>query len=791
MPRRLATTVRVALAGAAAGGCLLAAAQTAPSPSPLPSPAPAPAPQPSPAPVPSPTPAPSQAPAPRPGSTPAPAPPAPGGETLAPVEITGSRGDDTDERRRSTAAKIVVGREEIEKFGDSTLGDVLRRLPGVTIGGTPGRGGAIRMRGLGNGYTQILLDGERVPPGFSLDSIPPDQIERIEILRAPTAETGARAIAGTINIVTREGYKARVNDVRLNASAERDGLQGGGSWTRNVVLGDWTANWTVSAFGFRRHDDSVTEIVDDRLADGVRVGEQTIRSRSENRGGGLNANGRLQWRSAVAGGDTVTLTPFLFANRYRYRADATLEQPFGTTPALYDAAATDGDGGVTIARLNAQWNARLDGESRLELRAGGGTRSLQNTSLRRESSGGVPTRSLEGSRDARDRTLTGSAKLVRSLFEDHSLVVGAETEAERLRDDRRTLQDGVRILDEFDEALQAGTTRLAGYAQDEWNITPQWAAHAGLRWESIRTRGSGLAGEDASRNRSSVWTPLFHTTWKPDPKSRDQVRLSLTRSYKSPTLDQLVARPSVSSRYPVSGPNTPTQVDRAGNPDLKPELAQGVDLAVERYLPSSGILSANLFHRRITDYIRNVITLEPVAYSPVPRYVSRPRNVGDATTSGLELEAKFRASDVAAALPRVDVRLNTSLFRSRVKEVPGPDNRLDQQPSATANAGFDYRMAGRPVSFGGNVNVTPGYTARLSETQTASTSRRVVVDAYAAWTVNPNLMLRMTASNLAALDDVAVSRVDGPDASGLPVRESTTVSQSTRLSLQLRVEMKL
>ena len=165
-------------------------------------------------------------PAPAPATPPAaPGPAAPAGTTpateqLAPVNITGSRPDDVQERRQSTAAKIVIGREEIDRFGDSTLGDVLKRLPGVTIQGRPGRGGAIRLRGLGSGYTQILLDGERVPPGFSLDSLTPDQIERIEILRAPTAETGARAIAGTINIITREGYSKRVNDLRLNAAYE-------------------------------------------------------------------------------------------------------------------------------------------------------------------------------------------------------------------------------------------------------------------------------------------------------------------------------------------------------------------------------------------------------------------------------------------------------------------------------------------------------------------------------------------------------------------------------------------
>lgn len=764
MPRRLATTVRVALAGAAAGGWVLAAAQ-APAPAPGAAPAPAPA--------------------------PAPASTADDGQTLAPVEITGTRGDTTEERRRSTAGKIVVGRDEIERFGDATLGDVLRRLPGVTIGGRPGRGGPIRLRGLGSGYTQILLDGERVPPGFSLDSIPPDQIERIEILRAPTAETGARAIAGTINIVTREGTRRRVNDVRANLSGERDGLQGGASWTRNVVLGDWTANGTVSAYGFGRDDGSRTEVAAARLADGVRVGAQSLASRSRTSGGGLNANARLQWRSPRAGGDTLTLTPVFFSNRYDVRGTGTLEQRLGTMPPPYDAVDFDGDGGVTIARLNGQWNTRLGPESRLEARAGLGTRALESGTRRRESTQGLLSRTLDDRREARDRTWSASAKLVRGLFEDHSVTAGVEVEGERLRDERRTLQDGQPILGEFDEALRAGTLRLAGYAQDEWNPTPSWAVNAGLRWESIATRGSGLAGEDAPRHTSAVWTPLFHTTWRPDPKSRDQVRLSLTRSYKPPMLGQLVARPAPSTRYAVGGPNTPTSPDRAGNPDLKPELAIGVDLAVERYLPASGLLSANVFHRRIRDHIRNQTTLEPVAYSPVPRYVSRPRNVGDASVTGLELEAKFRASEVLASLPRTDVRLNASAFRSRVQQVSGPDNRLDGQPSATANAGFDHRLAGVPIAFGGNVNWIPGFSTRLSETQTASQSRKLVVDAYAAWTVGPHLTLRLSASNLAALDDVAVSRVDGPDASGLTVRESSTTVQPTRLSVQLRAEMKL
>ncbi|MDP3224434.1 MAG: TonB-dependent receptor plug domain-containing protein, partial [Rubrivivax sp.] len=100
-------------------------------------------------------------------SAPAAAPPRPAAAPAAStpgaqrVEITGGRDSDTDARRQSTAAKIVIGREEIEKFGDATVGEVLRRLPGVTTPGAPGRGGPPRMRGLGGGFTQLLIDGQR------------------------------------------------------------------------------------------------------------------------------------------------------------------------------------------------------------------------------------------------------------------------------------------------------------------------------------------------------------------------------------------------------------------------------------------------------------------------------------------------------------------------------------------------------------------------------------------------------------------------------------------------------
>ena len=55
------------------------------------------------------------------------------------VEVTGTTApESSDERRRATASRITYGREELDRMGDASLGEVLKRLPGVTLGGPPG-----------------------------------------------------------------------------------------------------------------------------------------------------------------------------------------------------------------------------------------------------------------------------------------------------------------------------------------------------------------------------------------------------------------------------------------------------------------------------------------------------------------------------------------------------------------------------------------------------------------------------------------------------------------------------
>lgn len=706
--------------------------------------------------------------------------------TLPTVVVTGTD-ESTDARRRSTASKIIIGREDIERFGDSTVGEILKRLPGVTTQGAPGRGGPPRMRGLGGGYTQILIDGDPSPRGFSLDDLTPEQIERIEVLRAPTAETGARAIAGTINVITRGGYSKRLNELRLGLGAEHGSQLPNVTWTRNDTLGNFNYNVSLSANRWERGGDSLHHVLTENLDSGATV-EQTEVNLSHFLRQSVHANGRLQWRDER--GNTLVLNPMLVVSNGSGDGSSQLTQVGGIAP--YSHTSSTGDGSFSTGRLGGQWTYRMPEGGNINLRFGYGQSAWRNHSVRLnyDAAPGFNAQS-ETRSDQSDRSFTSALKFTRTLDNEHSLVLGSELDANRREETAVTLQNGETPLSDFDGNLKAASTRAALFAQDEWALTAQWALHAGVRWEGILTKGSISDNAPEVSNRSSVTTPLLHAVWKLSPQSRDQVRMSLTRSYRSPDLQNLISRPTINSMFATRGANEQLHPDRAGNPALRPELASGVDVAVERYLSGGGMISANVFYRRINNLMRRVTALESVTWADVPRWVSRTQNIGDATTRGIELEAKFQLTDLWPDAPKVDIRSNASLFSSQVQGIPGPNNRLDQQPTGTLNLGADYRLRGLPLTLGGSVNWTPGYTTQLSVDQLARAGDKRVIDAFVLWRINPDYQLRLSASNLAPRSYDSASQLVSVNALGQTLQTLSDTLTSSYVHWQLRLEIKL
>lgn len=684
-----------------------------------------------------------------------PAPSKPADTALGEVVVTGQRLSDTEERRYSSAAKMVFGREDLERYGDTSVTEVLKRLPGVTVSGTPGRGGEIRLRGMGKGYTQILLNGEPAPRGFSLDSLTPEQLSRVEIMRAPVAEYSARAIAGTINIVLREEIAKRSNEARPTLGWEEGRLQPGLAVQRSDSAGSFGYN--LGAHYYRRDlpSESITHTTAVDTRSGAPTLTQTQRDQSRGISDGLHVNGRLNWK--LDGGDSFSLMPFLGRWRGHSNGSATLEQTLGTTPAPFASATWRSESDSDMLRAMGNWKLKLSDGAKLEIRFKGDLYESDSATYRTEydALGGL-AHTLRNTTAIRDHGVSTGGKYAQPLGQAHQMATGWDLEAGNRRESAAAFQDGFNPLARYGDNVEARTQRLAAYAQDEWDITPLWAVYGGVRWEGIRTLSESALS--SSRNQSNVLSPLFHSIWRFDAESKDQVRLGLTRSYRPPTLANLVAVPTLSSTYPASGSNTATSPDSVGNPDLRPELAWGLDLAYEHYLGNGGLFSASLFRRNIEDLIRNVTSLQNVAWSNQPRWVSTPQNLGSAVSHGIELEAKFRLDELVKDAPQVSLRANASRYWSRVDGVPGPDNRIEQQPSYTANLGADYRLPGLPWTLGGNLNWTPAFDVRQTEAQFYTQGIKKVFDVYALWKIDPSTQLRLGASNLLHADYSTANR---------------------------------
>ena len=125
----------------------------------------------------------------------------------------------------------VIDRETLSRAGQTSLREVLAQQPGVQISsnGSYRSNTTLFLRGASATQTILLVDGVRVGSatsgGFSLETIPLESIERIEILRgAASALYGPDAVGGVIQIITRQaGIPRRSVSVGVGSDGQRLG----------------------------------------------------------------------------------------------------------------------------------------------------------------------------------------------------------------------------------------------------------------------------------------------------------------------------------------------------------------------------------------------------------------------------------------------------------------------------------------------------------------------------------------------------------------------------------------
>lgn len=650
------------------------------------------------------------------------------------VEIVARQGS-TELRRAASVAKQIYGREELDRYGDTNTLDVLRRLPGVNVDS-----GGPRMRGLGAGYTQILINGDPAPQGFNLDQLSPSQIERIEVIKAATADQSTQAIAGTINVILKETSRRALSSLRVGVSNGHDRPTGNLNYSISESRGPFNLSLPVSVFEWNRQ---VRNLVDRKMAgtDGQPALSEQLGTNTS-WGWGYNVAPRFNYK--ISDEQTLSLATFFQKGYWNYSTDYANRAVSGNP--VFDDNAIQG-GFWENRRGNLTWIHRFSEDQRIEIKAGvqqfRGGFDLNN--LRSY------VTQLKTNGNNRDDAITQAGKYSQLLGDQHTLTAGWDLET-RERQERRTTTDGagLALLAAFEgQAFEAKMNRQAFYIQDEWEISPKWQLYLGLRNERIVSESTNTTSPLV--NVSSVTSPLAHVTYKFDPKSKDMVRASLTRSYKAPGLNTMLARPVINGAYTNTNiTNTYLSPDRIGNPGLAPELATGLDIAYENYLSNDGILSVGLFHRNLTNVVRNLTVLRQVSWANAPRWITQPQNFSDAVTQGVEFELRGRASDLLPQLlsdaKGLNIRTSVNFYRSSIDALMGPNNRLDGQQPWSANLGFDQRINSLRMTVGGNLSLTPGYDTRQTAEQVLKRSITRGIDVFAMMPLSPTMSFRAAAS---------------------------------------------
>jgi outer membrane receptor for ferrienterochelin and colicins len=108
------------------------------------------------------------------------------------------------------APTLSYDEEFFQRFEPVSVGDMMKRVPGVVFSDDIGEYAAPSLRGIGTEYTQVLINGRRVTGGTNdntvvVDRIPSELVERIEIIRSPSADIDSQGIGGTLNVILKEG----------------------------------------------------------------------------------------------------------------------------------------------------------------------------------------------------------------------------------------------------------------------------------------------------------------------------------------------------------------------------------------------------------------------------------------------------------------------------------------------------------------------------------------------------------------------------------------------------------
>lgn len=514
------------------------------------------------------------------------------------------------------AVASVITAADIDAIGATDLDEVLETVPGLHVARSViALNPVYVVRGIFSSFNPqvlVLINGIPITNLFQGDrnqvwgGMPVNDIARIEIIRGPgSAIYGADAFAGVINIITKTADDIAGTEV---------GARAGSFDTKDAWLlhgGRWSGTDVALSLEFHETEGD-NEIIE---SDAQRVFDALFGTKASLAPGPLNAQqSGLDARLDLARGN--------WRLRLGYQGRRRVETGAGVAQAL------DPQGHGESDRINAdltyhlptfsdKWDVTtqfsyLDTTAVTRLRLFPPGASFPE---------GVFPQGVIGNPDVFERHARADLSAFYSGFLKHRLRFGAgfnHGSLYKVRETRNYTLDPKGLPAPLGSIIDVSETapflrphdreNYYAFIQDEWALARDWSLTSGVRYDHYSDFGSTV-----NPRLALVWQTRYNLATK----------ILYGRAFRAP---------SFAEEFNINNPVA------LGNPNLKPETINTIELAFD-YQPISDLrMGLNIFRYEIDNLIRFVP-------DPTPATSFTARNIGKQRGYGLEWEASWRLSD--------------------------------------------------------------------------------------------------------------------------------------------------
>lgn len=589
-----------------------------------------------------------------------------------------------EELKQQPGVSVITAQDIRKNPPVNDLSDIIRKMPGVNLtgnsaNGVRGNNRQIDIRGMGPENTLILIDGvpttsrnsvryswrgERDSRGDS-NWVPPEMVERIEVIRGPAAARyGSGAAGGVVNIITKRPTDHWSGSLSLYTNQPENNKEGATRRANFNLSGPLAGDaLTMRLYGNINKTDSDAFDINQSQNGSAAAGREGVRNK--------DINSVLSWK----------ITPLQVLDfSYGYSRQGNIyagdtQYSNGAGNALIESL----DGAETNRLYRQTWGLAHNGiwdwgQSKLTFNYEKTNNTRLNEGTAGSGEGRINSRTFSTSRFDSYRA-GGEISFPLELLREQTVTLGAEWNRDELNDPNSmngTRAPGVSINgvsgDPGSRNSKNSATLSSLYVEDNIALTDSTEVIPGLRFDYHDTFGAN-------------WSPSLNISQGLGDSFT--LKAGIARAFKAPNLYQSSEGYLLATR----GNGCPVNVARGscyllGNENLDPEVSVNKELGIE--YSQQGYIAGITWFRN--DYKNKIVSgTEVLGYASNGNNILQWSNGGKAVVEGLE-------GNVTIPLVRdtLEWRTNaTYMIKSKDKETGNP---LSIIPKYTINTLLDWQV---------------------------------------------------------------------------------------------------